>query len=135
MAIALFAVASALLWSSQRPGNAEAGFVQAPAFSSATTSATIAVTTSARILATTTNIVGTGYTRAYTAICNPNANPVFIKMDADKAVTNLDGIPIAAAAGYSVCYEITDRFIYVGSVQASSTNQTSTTISVHQYVY
>lgn len=102
--------------------------------SSATTTASFAVTTSARVLATTTNALG-GYTRVYASICNANSNPVYLNLDGDKAagvgaVTTI----IAAAAGYSACYEITDRNLYQGSITASSSNQTSTSINVKDYV-
>lgn len=103
----------------------------------ATTSAATSITTSARIMATTTNTVGTGYNRVYAVVCNPNANPVWLNLDGDKA-SNLPGgavtTVIAAAAGYSTCFEITDRNSYNDSVTASSTNQTATTITVKQYV-
>jgi hypothetical protein len=103
----------------------------------ATTTGSFAVTSSTRILATTTNARGDGtsYTRVYATICNPNANPVYLALDGDQpaSVANATYV-IAAAAGYSACYEITDRNLYMGSVQASSTGQTSTTIFVSDYV-
>lgn len=101
----------------------------------ATTSAVTAITSSARILSTTTNTVGSSYTRVYATICNPNANPVYLSLDGDKAAsaTHYTTV-IAAAAGYNACYEINDRNQYSGSVTASSTNQTSTTISATEYV-
>lgn len=107
----------------------------------ATTTASFAVTSSARVLATTTNPVGypgiTSFTRVYATICNANANPVALLMDRDEQANLSTGkvtVWIAAAAGYNACYEITDRNLYQGSVQASSTNQTSTTITVADYV-
>lgn len=103
----------------------------------ASTTVSVAVTTSTVVLATTTNALGNGtsYTRVYSTICNPNANPVYISLN--------NGIPasatsatyvIAAAAGYNTCFETTDRNMYSGSITASSTNQTSTTIFASQYV-
>ena len=112
-------------------------FPMAPVLTTATTSTSVAVTTSVRILATTTNTVGSGFTRAYATICNVNANPVYLNFDNDRPA-NLSNATyvIATAAGHSACFELTDQqMIYVGSVTASSTNQTSTTITVKEYVY
>lgn len=119
---------------------AEAGFISIPTMTVATTTATTAITTSVRILATTTNPIfpDNSYTRAHVSICNPNANPVFLNLDGDKDANFSTGhvtTVIAAAAGYNVCYEITDRNPYSGSITASSTNQTSTRISIKEYVY
>lgn len=116
-------------------------FPTAPAMSVATTSTSISVTTSTRVLASTTNPLaapGVGsFTRAYAVICNAGTNPVYLNLDGDKLagigeVTTI----IAAAAGYNACFELTDaRMIYNGSIQASSTNETATVISVKDYVY
>lgn len=110
---------------------------QGPFLQTATTSASVSVTTSVRIMATTTNPTDpdNNHTRIFASICNANANPVYINIDGDKAagVGNVTAI-IAAAAGYNACYEINDRNGYNGSVTASSTNQTATTINVKQYV-
>lgn len=136
-AIIGIAIASALIW--YRPETVAGSTINlGPTLGSATTSTSIAVTTSSRVLATTTNALGDGtsYTRIYATICNPNANPVYISLNGDKPASNTSSTyVIAAAAGYNVCYEINDRNPYNGSVTASSTNQTSTTISVSQYVY
>lgn len=105
---------------------------------SATTSAAFAVTTSTRVAATTTSTTGTSYQRVYAVICNGNANPVAINMNSDVRTNSSTGAMttwIAAAAGYNACFEITDRNGYNGSITASSTNQTSTTITVQEYVY
>lgn len=111
----------------------------ATAIGAATTTNAIAVTTSTRILASTTNPVGTpgftSFTRVYATVCNPNANPVYLSLNGDNlASISKSTYVIAAAAGYSTCYEITDRNMYQGSVTASSTNQTSTTVTVSDYV-
>lgn len=105
----------------------------------ATTSAATSITTSARIMATTTNPLDptNSYNRVYASICNPNANPVWLNLDGDKPANSLTGdvtTVIAAAAGYSACFEIDDSNAYHGSVTASSTNQTATVITVKQYV-
>lgn len=113
-------------------------FAGDPQMSVATTSAAFSVTTSTRVLGTTTNTGGTGYTRAYAVICNPNSNPVYINIDADKAANAAGSFTyvIAAAAGYNACYELTgNQMKNSGSITASSTNQTATTISVKEYVY
>lgn len=129
------------LLSYEAPPALGSSFGTAPALSAATTTTTVAITTSARIMATTTNLLTPtlSYTRAYAVICNPNANPVWLNFDNDKAANLVTGnvtTVIAAAAGYNACYELTDdRMIYNGSVTASSTAQTSTTITVKQYVY
>ena len=101
-----------------------ASLYDSPFISMATTSTSVAVTGSARILATTTNNRGNGtsYTRIYTSICNTSAIPVYINMNSDipagiGAVTKV----IAAAAGYDACMEIKDVG-YNGSITASSTN-------------
>lgn len=92
--------------------------------STATTSTAVSVTASTRVLATTTNSAGLGasYTRTYATICNPSSTVVYLNMNADKLATVTSSVAqIAAAAGYNSCYEITDRNLYQGSVQASST--------------
>lgn len=109
---------------------------QGPALQVATTSTSFSVTTSVRVLATTTTTGVPSYTRIYATICNPNANPVYLNMDGDKAASSGKATAvIAAAAGYNVCFEVNDRNPYNGSIQASSTNQTATTISVEDFVY
>lgn len=119
---------------------AQATSPSATVISTATTSAAFSVTTSTRILATTTNPLGTpgvtSFTRVYASICNMNANPVVLNLDIDKIAKSSGGMTavIAAAAGYNTCYEITDRNLYSGSVTASSTNETSTSITVKEYV-
>lgn len=105
----------------------------------ATTTAATSITTSARIMATTTNPTdpANSYLRVYAVVCNANANPVWLNLDNDKAANSSTGnvtTVIAAAAGYNACYEITGKNLYNGSVTASSTNQTATTITVKQYV-
>lgn len=119
-------------------GSARANPYTATNIGVATTSTAVAVTSSTRLVASTTNNGGNGtsYTRVYASICNPNANPVFISLNGDKAASATSATTvIAAAAGYNVCYEITDRNMYQGSITASSTNQTSTTVNVASYVF
>ncbi len=114
-----------------------AGFQSTNIGAVATTSANFLVTTSSRVLATTSNSVGTGFTRVYATICNPNANPVALNLDGDKAANSVTGNVttwIASAAGYNVCYEIRDVNQYLGSITASSTSETATRISVKDYV-
>lgn len=104
--------------------HAEATSFGATVLMTATTSTAVSVTASTRVLATTTNNagLGTSYTRVFASICNPSATVVYLNMNADKPVTTSAAVAqIAAAAGYSSCYEITDRNLYQGSVQASST--------------
>lgn len=101
---------------------------------SATTTNAIAVTSSTRALATTTNALNdsNSHPRVYATICNPNANPVYLNLDRDKVASiGANTYIIAAAAGYNVCQEITN---YSGSITASSTGETSTTITVKDYV-
>lgn len=107
----------------------------------ATTSATFSVTTSSRILSTTTNPTGTpGVTsniRVYATICTNGANPVALNLNGDKdanVVTGRVTTFIAAAAGYNACYEITDVNLYQGSVKASSTNETASQVFVQEFV-
>ena len=110
---------------------------ESPYINTATTTSSVAVTSSTRVLATTTNSLGDGtsYTRLFASICNPNANVVYIRMDGDKAASNTSGIPIAASAGYDVCYYIGGQNPgYNGSVTASSTDETSVNILVTDYV-
>lgn len=103
----------------------------------ATTSTAVTVTSSTRVLATTTNALGNGtsYTRKFATICNPSHTLVYLLFDDDKpaSLTKANTV-IAAAAGYNACYQITDVNQYSGSIQASSTNQTSTSILVTDYV-
>lgn len=120
----------------ERPEPLAAASPFANSIGNATTSTTVSVTTSQRLLATTTNTVGDGNsrTRVYATICNPNANPVYLYLGHDEpaSLTNATYV-LAAAAGYNVCYEITDRNQYSGSITASSTNQTATVVTVSEY--
>lgn len=103
----------------------------------ATTSTAVAVTSSTRVLATTTNALGNGtsYTRMYATVCNTSSNPVYLRLDGDKRASSASATAvIAAAAGYDVCYQIRDYNQYSGSIQASSTNETSTSVLVTDYV-
>jgi hypothetical protein len=103
----------------------------------ASSSAVTAVTSSTRILATTTSVTDSSnsYVRVYAEICNPSSTLVYLRFDGDKpaSVTGYTTV-IAAAAGYSACYQIRDYNQYLGSVQASSTNQTSVNVSATQYL-
>lgn len=103
--------------------------------SAATTSSAVAVTTSTRILATTTNALGTGssYTRKYAQICNPSATiKVLVSLNKDIAA---DG---RTNGGYWIdsneCFEIDDRNQYSGSVTASTSDQSSVKVLVTEYV-
>lgn len=114
---------------------------QATVIGTATTSASVAVTTSTRVLATTTNPLGqpgvTSFTRVYASICNPSSVPVALNLDGDKLANLSTGNAttlIAAAAGYNVCYEVTDYNQYSGSITASSTTQASVNVLVKDYV-
>lgn len=100
----------------------------------ATTTTSTSVTSSTVIMATTSNDVGTGYTRVYATICNPNANPVYINLDNGRAAAiGAANVVLAAAAGYNACWD-TRGISYNGAITASSTAQTATTISYKQYV-
>lgn len=123
----------------ERPDLAGANSYTATNIGTATTSSAVSVTSSVRLLATTTNALGNGtsYTRVFASICNPSTTLVYVNLDRDKVASLASGnftTVIAAAAGYSACYEITDRNLYQGSITASSTNQTATTIYVKDYV-
>lgn len=136
--IAVCAIGAAFLINNTSEGNLGAQPTQYLNLGGATTSAATAITSSTRIMATTTSTTGTSYTRVYASICNPNANPVAINLNNDIAASVLTGQVttwIAAAAGYNTCYVINSDNGYNGSVTASSTSQTSTTITVQQYVY
>lgn len=102
----------------------------------ATSTTLISVTSSTRIAATSSGPTAPTFTRMYASICNASANPVFLNLNGDAPASISGGYTtvIAAAAGYSACYEITDRNTYNGSIQASSTNQTATAVSVQQFV-
>lgn len=115
--------------------------ITATTIGTATTTAAVAVTSSTRILATTTNPLaqpGVGsFTRVYATICNPSSTLVYLNLDGDKLTSAPLGkfsTVIAAAAGYNACFEITDRNLTQGSITASSTNQTSVNITVQDYV-
>lgn len=109
------------------------------AINNATTSSAITVTSSTRVLSTTTSPTDptNSFTRVYASICNPSATLVYLNVNRDQPASVPAGhvtAVIAAAAGYNACFEITDRNLYQGSVQASSTNQTSATVYVSDYV-
>lgn len=129
--VVLIAVVGVIVLLSNNPVSKNLGgnVFQSNMFSSASTTQTIAVTSSTRVLATTTP-----GQRIYAAICNPSATIVYLRLDADKAASlSAGGIPIGAAAGYNACYFINDQNMYTGSVQATSTNQTSVNVLVNQY--
>lgn len=121
----------------QKPTASFGNAATATNIGAATTSAAVTVTSSTRVLATTTNALGNGtsYTRVFASICNPSATLVYLNMNNDikAALTGYTAV-IGAAAGYSACYEVTDRNAYQGSIQASSTNQTSVSVNVTEYV-
>lgn len=119
--------------------HSQANVYTATNIGAATTSAAVTVTSSTRVLASTTNALGDGtsYTRVYASICNPSSTLVYLNLNQDKIASVPNGTVttvIAAAAGYDACYEITDKNLYQGSIQASSTNQTSTNVFVSDYV-
>lgn len=132
-ALGLLAILSSFMFSPVR--DARANPYTATVIGTATTSAAVTVTSSTRLLATTTSVKGISYTRVYATICNPSTTLVYVNMNNDKpANTSSANVVIAAAAGYNACFEITDRNLYSGSIQASSTNQTSTSVIVSEYV-
>lgn len=143
LAAAVLAVAGYLMAFHSAPERAYAAVLDGNNIGDvATTSAATSITTSARIMATTSNPLGTpgttSFNRVYAVVCNPNANPVWLNLDGDKSANLSTGnvtTVIAAAAGYNACYTIDARTNgYNGSVTASSTNQTATTNTVKQYV-
>lgn len=97
--------------------------------SSTSETITISVTTSARILATTT----TDRTRIYARICNDSGTKVYFRMDGDKPVTNVAGEETGSPLAANTCYEINDQNSYQGSIQASSTNETASNLTIHSY--
>lgn len=107
-----------------------AGFQMTVIGSTATSSTVTSVTSSARVMATSTD-GQSGYTRVYAALCNVGAVSAYIRLDGDKAVNiNTAGaIPLAVGA----CYYLNDQNMYQGSITASSTGA-ATTISAIQYV-
>lgn len=133
-AVAFLATVSPVRFASASPA-------AATTIGTATTSAAIAVTSSTRILATTTNPLaapGVGsFSRVYATICNPSSTLVYVNLNGDKPAVLASGAysaVIAAAAGYNACFEITDRNLTQGSITASSTNQTSVNVTVQDYV-
>lgn len=113
------------LWPQDKAPNAGGITAVTTQIGAATTSTSVTLSLAnagSRVLATTTNALGNGSsnTRVYAEICNPNATLTYIRLDNDKMASPTSGIPIAAAAGYDACYEITDRNLYQGSVTASS---------------
>lgn len=115
------------------------GYLQATPITTATTSAAIAVTSTTRLLASSTvNVADSAniYSRKFASICNPSSTLVYVNLDSDKAAALANGAfthIIAAAEGYDACLTIHDPS-YQGSVTASSTNQTSVTVYVKDYV-
>ena len=135
VALALLALASVVALTPAR--DAHANVFTATNIQAATTTISVSVTSSTRIMATTSNPLdpSASYSRVYATICNPNANPVFLSLNFDKPATLASStFVIASAAGFQSCYEITDRNQYNGSITASSSNQTATTIFGSQYV-
>lgn len=130
-AVALIAAALSVFFIASQSVHADNAY-QSSIFYAATTSTSVPITVSTRVLATTT----TGYRRIYATICNPSSNPVAINLNADKAANMATGnltFIIGAAAGFNACYTINSQNLYQGSVQASSTNQTPTTVYVSDY--
>ncbi len=137
-AVALIAAALIVFFYATQPAHADNANTSST-FTTATSSKSFSVTTSAQIIATTSNWGAPNfgpYRRMYATVCNPNSNPVAINLDQDKPANLATGhmtYLIAAATGYSVCYTITPENLYQGAVEASSTNQTATTVYVSDY--
>lgn len=135
VAIFLMGQGTAIQDSAQNLG----GYRDATPITTATTSAAVAVTSSTRILASSTGDVADSaniYSRKYASICNPSTTLVYLNLDSDKPAAVAGGAftsIIAAAEGYDACFTIND-ISYQGSVTASSTNQTSVTVYVKDYV-
>src|SRR3990167_6583790 len=127
VALAILALLSSFMFYPSQ--ETSAATFNATILNAATTTAAVTVTSSTQVLATSTkDVYGviTGFTRVYATICNPSTTLVYVNMNADKpASATKAAVFIAAAAGYNACFEITDRNLYQGGVQASSTNQTS----------
>jgi len=138
LAVAIMVLAFVLLFKPAFPAYGSA-YPGDPQMSVATTSTAISVTSSTRILASTTSLTGQSYTRAYASVCNPTATLVYINLDGDKATNANTGKYshiIAAAAGYEACFDITGgKMKYSGSITASSTNETPVLIGVTDYVF
>lgn len=98
---------------------------QATMFSAASTTGVSTITSSTRILATTTSET----TRVYAHICNDSSTKIYLNMNADKKASLTDGFPLAA----NTCFDINDQNLYQGSIQASSTNETSVSVSATSY--
>lgn len=127
--LAVIAVAAVLAFVGAGNAHADNAYTSTQ-FSRATTSTAFTVTTSTRILATSTR----PYTRVYATVCNPNANPVYLNLNADNpANATSASFVIAAAAGYQACYEVNGLDLYQGAVQASSTGETPTKVFVTDY--
>ncbi len=137
LTLVLGAFAILMLISGERPVGAVG--LGANVLRAATTSTAFSINGigSTRVLATTTNPLDptNSYIRVFASICNPSATLVYLNMNQDKPITASSSVVlIGAAAGYSVCYEISDRNLYQGSVQASSTAVASVTVYVTDYV-
>lgn len=99
-------------------------------FATASTTITVAVTTSTRILAT-TSPAADGHVRSYVEICNPSAKSVVLALNGDQAAdarTN-GGIWLLSGA----CFNITPLKLYTGAIQASSSDQSSVPLLVNDY--
>lgn len=100
-------------------------------FNTASTSQTFNISTSARVLGTTT--VGT---RVYATICNATTTSnttlgtVWLRLDADKPMQ-------AGVGGFAVkpseCFVINAVNLYTGAIQASSTNGLVNEVKVQSY--
>lgn len=118
---------------SSAPATRLGGLAQATTIGNASTTI-LSVTSSARILATTTS----GVTRVRAEICNVGSNPVYILVSEDKNVNinSTGGYPIAAASGYNTCYVMSPDTgnLSTGSIKASSTAQTATTLYITEWL-
>lgn len=95
-------------------------------FNVASTSKTVAVTSDVQLVGTTT----ANFPRAYTIICNDSSQVVYLGLDGDKVVTQSTGIRLNANGG---CYEINDQNLYTGAIRATSTNETSSNVTINDY--
>lgn len=135
--VALFLGAFAVLVLTAHQLPAMASPFGTPLGFTATTSTAINVSTaSVRVLATSTNPTDTvnSHPRVYASICNPSATVVYLLMNQDKPATASTSVAvIAASTGYPICYEITDRNIYNGSITGITTAGNAW-VNVNDYV-
>jgi len=87
------------------------------------TTKSVTATSSVEVLAGSTS-------RKYAIICNDSSNVVYINLNGSEPATSDVGLRLNANGG---CYEINEDNLYIGAIQASSTNETSSKLIISEF--